>query len=522
MKNVNFIIIRDREAESRPYMREWLAAGIPSPHATLAYVSAVQPDNRVLIFRLDKSDNPNLLKAFLTSPKASGNTEADGPLSPHPANPRYFRTPDGTPVYLTGAHTWPNLIDRGPAEPLPIFNFDEYLEFLQKNNHNFLRLWAWENARWAPWTTADYFYHPLPFIRSGPGLALDEKPRFDLTQFNSIYFDRLRHRVESAAKRGIYVSVMLFNGFSVDRKDYKAGNPWRGHPLNGANNVNGIDADRNHDGQGEEVHTLLDPGVVRIQEAYVQKVVDTVNDLSNVLFEICNECNKASTLWQYHMIEFIKNYEATRPKQHPVGMTSIWPGGNNVQLFRSPADWISPDTSTADFLRSPPPADGSKIILSDTDHLCGECGDRSWVWKSFTRGHNPIYMDRYREKAFYDPVAVDIRRNLGFTHSYANQINLASMLPMPKLCSSGYCLVSLSRRTAEYLVYSPDGAELTVDLSSTPGTLRGEWVDPSNGIVQKLGEVTGGEPQSFRVPFPGDAVLYLQEVKKDGVVNGGP
>jgi len=46
-----------------------------------------------------------------------------------------------------------------------------------------------------------------------------------------------------------------------------------------------------------------------LQEAYVRKVVDTVNEFDDVLFEISNESRPESCAWQYHMIKFIKNYE---------------------------------------------------------------------------------------------------------------------------------------------------------------------------------------------------------------------
>src|SRR5687767_14991550 len=54
---------------------------------------------------------------------------APGPLRVHPTNPRYFT--DGTKtrdsawkaVYLTGSHTWANLIDRGVSDPPPTFDF---------------------------------------------------------------------------------------------------------------------------------------------------------------------------------------------------------------------------------------------------------------------------------------------------------------------------------------------------------------------------------------------------------------
>jgi hypothetical protein len=41
------------------------------------------------------------------------------------------------------------------------------------------------------------------------------------------------------------------------------------------------------------------------QEAYVTRIVETVNDLDNVLYEVSNESGSESVGWQYHMISFI-------------------------------------------------------------------------------------------------------------------------------------------------------------------------------------------------------------------------
>ena len=46
-----------------------------------------------------------------------------------------------------------------------------------------------------------YHYAPQPFVRSGPGTALDGKPKFDLTRLDQAYFDRLRSRVVEAGSR---------------------------------------------------------------------------------------------------------------------------------------------------------------------------------------------------------------------------------------------------------------------------------------------------------------------------------
>jgi len=320
---------------------------------------------------------------------------ATGPLRVNPANPRYFTDGSGKAVYLTGSHTWANLQDAGESDPPPVFNYTAYLDFMETNHHNFFRLWTWEQAKWAPWMTNNIWFNPMPYQRPGPGTALDGKPRFDLNQFNQAYFDRLRSRVMDAGAQGIYVSVMLFDGWSIDDKGTGPGNAWPGHPFNAANNINGINGDANNNGMGEETHTLQLPAITPLQEAYVRKVIDSVNDLDNVLYEISNESPSNSQAWQYHMINYIKSYEATKPKQHPVGMTVEYPGGNNAELFASPADWISPNDNGG-YKDAPPAADGSKVVILDTDHLWGSTGgDRQWMWKSFTRGYNPIFMDCY-------------------------------------------------------------------------------------------------------------------------------
>jgi hypothetical protein len=123
------------------------------------------------------------------------------------------------------------------------------------------------------------------------------------------------------------------------------------------------------------------------QDAYVKKVVDTVNDLDNVLYEISKESGVYATAWQYHMIDLIHQYEAGKPKQHPVGMTFQHAGGSNAELFAGPADWISPSGGDG-YQSDPPAADGRKVLVNDTDHSffwtglqkAGPAGQQAWVW----------------------------------------------------------------------------------------------------------------------------------------------
>jgi hypothetical protein len=323
---------------------------------------------------------------------ATVQTRARGPLKVHPVNPRYFTDGSGKAVYLTGSHSWMNLVDLGNTDPPPIFDYGKYLDLLERNNHNFLRLWRWDLPKFsfkAGAKTVEAYSAPHPWERTGPGIALDGKPRFDLKRFDETYFARLRARVNAADERGIFVSVMLFEGYGVQFY------PADCHPFHRQNNLQEIKGEPDGEHKWFEINTLSRPEMRTIQEAYLRKVIDTVNDLDNVLYETCNEAGPYSTDWQYHMIRYVKSYEAWLPKQHPVGMTFQYQYGSNTTLFNSPADWVSPNpesaTGSCNYKDNPPPGDGKKVILSDTDHLWGVGGDSQWVWKSFLRGLNTLF-----------------------------------------------------------------------------------------------------------------------------------
>ncbi len=453
---------------------------------------------------------------------------ATGPLRVGTDNPRYFADPAGKIVYLTGSHTWSNLKDMGATDPPAPFDYPGYLDMLHTYGHNFIRLWTWELSRYGYGGKSTYC-EQFPWPRTGPGNALDGRPRFDLSKLDEAYFRRLRQRVEAAGERGIYVSIMLFEGHGLHASD--APWCWDGHPFNAANNINGVDGDPDGDGRGVETQALQVPEVTAIQEAYVLKVIQTVNDLDNVLYEIVNESGAYSTAWQVHFIDLIHERERAIGRQHPVGMTFQYHRdeklrGTNKTLFESPADWISPNPDGG-YSTDPPDGKGAKVILNDTDHLWGIGGNRQWVWKSFCRGLNPIFMDPCsppieaegvgdpqvtwtdhltglsRLDARWDP----IRRSMGYTLKYASRMNLAKATPHGGLASSGYCLADPG---TEYLIYAPEGGQVTIDLSGARGIFASEWFDPSQGKALAAGSVEGNAGRTLKAPFGGDAVLYLR------------
>lgn len=441
-----------------------------------------------------------------------------GPLSVSRSNRRYFADGTGRPVYLAGMHTWSDLQDNGTSTPPPQFDFDRYLRSLQLQGHNVLRLWAWEQASSVSALSEGYFFAPSAYLRPGPGLALDGKPRFDVGRFDPAYFARLRQRVIAARTRGIYVIVMLFNGWSIEKKGRTKGNPWHGHPFNGRNNVNGVDGDVNGDDEGFEIHTLAQPAITRLQERYVARVIEAVGDQPNVLYEISNESAAGSMAWQEAMTRFIHGSQRSRVRRQPVVIGVEYPDGQNASLFATSAEAISPNGD----VNNPDAGDGRKVVLADTDHLCGVCGDGTFPWRALTRGLNPMFMDVHDATAIGvggkdgkpdDPRWEAARRALGATRILADRLDLSRLTPRADLCSTGFCLADPSAR-GSYVAYLPLGGSVSLDLRATPGRVDVEWIDPLSGFASSRTHASGGVTRSFSAPNGRDAVLVVRSSER--------
>jgi hypothetical protein len=300
---------------------------------------------------------------------------------------------------------------------------------------------------------------------------------------------------------------MLFEGWGLFHGNRRAGTKeswaWRSHPFNPANNNNGPNVEGADELSGK-VHTVRSPEVNELQAAYIRKVVDTLNDLDNVLYEVLNEGGEKE--WNQWVIETIHNHQRTKPKRHPVGNTGH--GAERLpSMLASSAEWVSPGRADG-YAEDPPAWNEKKVSLLDTDHIWGVGGNAPWVWKSFLRGHNPIFMDPYDgsvlgEDRGWEP----IRAALGQARRFAERANLAAMKPRSELASTKYCLANPGR---EYLVYQPaKAAPFSVELIA--GQYLVEWFDAASGMVAGTDTLhAAGGAQRFKAPFEGDAVLYLK------------
>lgn len=421
-----------------------------------------------------------------------------GPLRVSGVNARYFTDDSGEAILLTGSHTWENRQDQSPNGA---FVWDDYLDDLAIWGHNFIKLWIWEQPKppnglgGAGIVNTTDWLTPEIWLRTGPGNASDGGLKFDLTQYNSDFFDRTRQRCIDAGNRGMYVSIMLFDGWSVADKGGST-DPWPYHPFKISNNINSIDGDPNTDGDGYETQNHSIQAILDLQDAYVEHLIDAINDLDNVMYEICNEPvgNAGSNAWVAHVIDKIQTYEAGKAKQHPVWYTVEWPTGDNSILLASAAEAISPNADVT--------MDGTKVVIPDTDHYFGIGGSADWAWKLFAGGAGGIcYMDSW-DNNFLDcsgsghPIQ-NLRDNLGYIKAMADLANLISMVPTGSTYSStGYCLAGGS----QFICYQPSNGNFTLDLSGESGTFNIRKVRLSNGDIDTAQTTTGGASRTITQP----------------------
>ncbi|MHC4587594.1 MAG: DUF6298 domain-containing protein [Planctomycetota bacterium] len=424
---------------------------------------------------------------------------AEGPLVIHPDNRRYLMVnsdPSRRAILLSGSHTWAEFQTYEDEK----FNYIDWLDKLVAWNHNFMRGWMWE----------DDYYSPIPYAKSGN--------KYDLTKYNTEYFDRLKKRIHEADKRGIYMSVMLFQGWSVLGSDRgRRPIPWPRHPYRTNNNINGIDGDPDGDGNGYEVHTLKVPKITRLQEAYVKHLIDEFNIFDNIIWEIGNECNTESAAWQYHMIDFIKEYETSKPKRH-----LVWMNLDAQEIFdpQCHADIVSPSGHQT-YFHNPPSLTGNKVVIADSDHLAPLRVTHVQFWKWFTRGMHPILMDcKYQGLSWWTgrsfrPEHVkwrQMRDAIGVIRGYADRMDLAKITPQDEKTdlpsSTRYCLYEPGR---QYLVYQPTPNK-AFNVKLPVGEYRYEWIIPTSGKTRTGIIKSKVDKEGFKAPFPWPVALYLKRI----------
>jgi hypothetical protein len=410
-----------------------------------------------------------------------------------PSNPYYFQDARGRPVVLVGDYTWGTFSDLD-------FDYVRFLDSLRSRGLNTARVWLW-------WGCEEITTDPIParhfepFLRPGPGTANDGRPKYDLTRFNPVFFERLQAFFRAAQQRGIQLQPIMMDAWMLKHAEL-----WKLHAFQRDNNINGVDGDPARTGTGTDgAHgfcSLGNPGAMKYQKALVRKIVETINGFDNVRYEIANE-NYYSAEWELALCDYIQEIEKAMPRKH-LTMRRDLPLHSDVVQRWEPA-LVRRGMLARRVLRQP--------LIFDTDWTINKNDDevRAAMWTALVSGGHFDYMDDALEyrlgKPYYDPRAA-LHKQIDFAAAFMKRITPWEMMPDDALVRSGYAFALAS--TNQLAAYLPHGGVVTLDLTRLTGALQGSWFNPRDGGYSESFSVEGGRTHEFKAPDENDWGLLLR------------
>lgn len=451
-----------------------------------------------------------------------------GRLEICPEHPYYFRDGERHIVLVGVSDRQLFSIWRNDKE----FSWQKYLDDLAEHRINYVRQDVFD---WGKLLTPQGYPGQLsnpawPFERTGPGKAIDGKPKFDLTKFDQSYFDRrLKPFLREAAKRGIYVELTLFEGLR-SRSDFAES------LCAEANNINRLGLQR----RGVTSDTALDnPRLAAIQHAYVDKVLAETARFGNVIYEIANETGGRG--WVAHLVDYIHNHPTHPSRLVSAGeQTSAFDprtGKNDIVvkhrggggLYDTNQDLRNHHNAMLRF-RAGKPITHNEYFLYANGSTDDVNFPRKMMWTDFTAGGHSNFYDfacwRGTGRTVNDGLPSrspppEILRGAKHLLDFlaANKVEFWKMTPRDELAAvkaKGEChIFTLAETGRQYICYILGEGPASVSLPLTQGSFSFCWYDPKSGRFLTPPKQTQGSGQSrFQSPpFNHDIVLYVFKSK---------
>lgn len=424
-----------------------------------------------------------MVAVFFATPPAP----AAEPLRLHPDNPHYLLLRDKPTVLITSGEHYGAVLNSD-------FDYRPYLDELQSHGLNQTRTFS--GAYCEPPGAFNIKGNTLapaegrlicPWARSAtPGYANGGK-KFDLTQWDDEYFQRLRDFVAEAGKRDIVVELVLFCPFYKD-------DMWDLSPMNSKNNINGIGTMPRTD-----VYTLKHPELLEIQQAMVRKIVRELNDFDNLYFEICNEpyFGGVTRDWEDRIAATIIETEKELPHKHLIAQNIA----NGSQKITDP----NPHVSIFNFHYATPPTavkenDGLDRVIGDDETGFKGSEDvtyRREGWEFIIAGGG-VYsnLDYSFTTEHEDGTAMpdapggsgaNLRKQLGILKDFMDSFDFVRTKPDESIIRGGvpegaraWVLADSGRA---YAIYVSAGEQANLDLDLPAGNYTAEWLNTRTGNV---------------------------------------
>jgi hypothetical protein len=223
-----------------------------------------------------------LIIAALISLASAGQIFAQ--IMPYLSNPSYWQY-GGRPTLLFGGSDRDNIFQwAGDGTKLT-----DHLDLLRACGGNYIRCtmssreYTVEGYRW------DLL--PCPFAKTDG--------KYDLRQWDDVYWNKLRTFLRETKKRGIIVQLEIWDRWNESGNSHRRGSGWYDSPWNPNNNVtyDWSDSPLLKEGKTDFYNAIhmaameKDPVLLPLQQRFVEKIIDEVigGGYGHVLFQIDNE-----------------------------------------------------------------------------------------------------------------------------------------------------------------------------------------------------------------------------------------
>lgn len=237
-------------------------------------------------------------------------------LVPWVENPWYWSY-GGNPLLLLGGSDDDNLFQWPEEKLIP------QLDRIQSAGGNVIRNTMSDRK------DAGFEVYPFHQLESG---------KYDLNQWNDIYWERFERLLEETHARRIMIQIEIWDRF--DYTDHRANDPrrWQDHPYAPLNNINYSEEESTlaaryprHPGANDQPFFHTTPGqrniacVLKFQEAFVHKILDYTLDYDHILYCMDNE-TQAEPEWGLYWARLIKMRASAEGKR--IMTTEMWDDWN--------------------------------------------------------------------------------------------------------------------------------------------------------------------------------------------------
>lgn len=442
------------------------------------------------------------------------------PVALHPDNPHYLIY-NGKPLIIisSGEHY-------GAVMNLD-FDYTKYLIALERDGMNYTRVFSGfymetpgqfgiKHNSLAPSSSRLI----IPWSRcSVPGYK-NGGNKFDLENWDTEYFVRLKSFLTEAEKRNIIVEITLFTSIYNNEN-------WEIHPFNPANNINNTQAD-----DFRKVNLLHYPAILAYQEKMVRKIVRELNSYNNLIFEIQNEpwadngknvlnineydpesgkawvrhvdiAGDSSLQWQRQIARIIADEEKRLPNKHLIAQ--------NYCNFKYPVRQAEPEIGIMNFHYVHPENvllnyGHNRVISFDESGFSGpeSVTYRKQAWNFILAGGGVFNnLDYSFFPGYEDGTGVNdapgggdssLRKQLKVLKDFIEGMNFVKMKPDSNIIrhAPGLFSRSLSWQGREYAIYFEGSGNVEISLSLPEGIYNLQWHDVENGSIMHSETINSG------------------------------